>query len=275
MTTIPPRPPRKIAVQAERHALVTAVLLALVYFAGLQFVVLFLRDHAPNLPSFVYGLLLYALFVVVGIVLLTAFGWWREAGFVAPARWRHRGLWLPLALWLLIEIGGLIALSPHVELGALLTGNHLTSWGQFVFFTLILLVYTLLIAFTEETFFRGLALCALERYGWMNAALISSVLFGLAHLSNALVPYTPAELALRAVQAALFGFFFAAVRLRMRTIWPTLIVHALFDTTFTLVVGAFQPDVYSLPWSIVTQGVSLVFAAYGVYLIRRGERNGA
>jgi len=43
------------------------------------------------------------------------------------------------------------------------------------------LAFTLLVAFVEETFFRGIVLRMLLPYGWTPAWILSSVVFGLGH----------------------------------------------------------------------------------------------
>ncbi|MDF2977473.1 MAG: hypothetical protein K0S40_2201 [Actinomycetospora sp.] len=86
--------------------------------------------------------------------------------------------------------------------------------GSGVQVALFLVLGAVLVPFAEELFFRGLLFGALRRHGFLVAALVSSVLFGLAHgLSVALVG------------AALFGALTAVLYERSRSIWPAVAAH--------------------------------------------------
>ena len=70
--------------------------------------------------------------------------------------------------------------------------------------------------FAEEIFFRGFLLTALVRpFGVLRAALLSSAVFALAHLSlNAMVPIF------------FTGLLLAWLYLKSRSIWPPVMAHA-------------------------------------------------
>lgn len=101
----------------------------------------------------------------IAIALLSRLGWWRSSGY-KPLE-RNRDL---LLFWL--------ALVPAVI--NLLLGVHATSLSNIFLFLFI----ALLVGFVEESYFRGLALHALESEGPWRAAIISAVLFGLLHFLN-------------------------------------------------------------------------------------------
>ena len=81
----------------------------------------------------------------------------------------------------------------------------------------------------EELWFRGLVLKTLETWTPVRAALLSSGLFGLAHLSNIAFGADPAVTAAQVVGAACFGVGLAALRLRGMNIWPLIVLHAVGD----------------------------------------------
>jgi Type II CAAX prenyl endopeptidase Rce1-like len=60
-----------------------------------------------------------------------------------------------------------------------------------------------------------------------QAVLISSVLFGLAHLGNSALRGFSVIVALQAFGAAVRGIGFAALRLRTNTISPPILIHML------------------------------------------------
>jgi membrane protease YdiL (CAAX protease family) len=77
----------------------------------------------------------------------------------------------------------------------------------------------------EEIFFRGFVFAGLRQaYGWKRAAVISSALFALLHL-------TPAAF----MPIFLLGYIFAYLYHRSDSIWPATLMHVL---TNTLALGA-------------------------------------
>jgi len=77
----------------------------------------------------------------------------------------------------------------------------------------------------EELFFRGFVFGGLrQQYGWQRAALISSALFALLHLTpTAIIPIF------------ILGYIFAFLYHRSGSIWPAILMHVL---TNSLALGA-------------------------------------
>jgi|GEM_PF-4760370 len=246
-----------------RYPVIFAILLLLIYVGGIQIVAIFLKT-----PSFVDGLVIYTIFILLLVGFLSWSHLWHEFGFRPLKQWQQLKLLLLLLLFLVSSAGSTILLiHGQVTLATLVHGTGLPTGAYLLIYLPILLLYTAMIGFTEETIFRGLALHALLRFGWIRAALFSSLLFGLAHL-NMLVPYPPQILALRALDAFLFGFFFAAIRLQMKTIWPTILAHTLFDFSLTL-FSSLHPALYSLPGNSLRIIIELAFACVGIYLLQK------
>ena len=80
----------------------------------------------------------------------------------------------------------------------------------------------------EELFFRGFLYGGLEgRWGWLFAAVVSSLLFGLAHLSPyALVPFTAV------------GFLFAWSFRYTGSITSSIVAHAIVNTVSVAILWA-------------------------------------
>ncbi|WP_270299814.1 type II CAAX prenyl endopeptidase Rce1 family protein, partial [Eggerthella sinensis] len=84
----------------------------------------------------------------------------------------------------------------------------------------------------------------------LAAAAVSSVLFGALHVSlgdsaSAVGAVAVAQTILKPVQAALFGFFMAALYVAARNLWQLAAVHAAFNLAYTgplLLMGGFQPN---------------------------------
>lgn len=162
---------------------------------------------------------------------------WAQVGFTLRAEWRD--------LWLLILPGALVFLP-------LCRGfAGIEPWGS----AILALGYGLT-GFAEEGFFRGVLLAVLAPYGALRAVVISSVLFGLAHLSNMVIRGQPEIILVQAIGAACFGFGYAAVRLRINTLWPLIGLHALTD--LFLHIGALPLIAVAVVQDIVLLGLGVV-----------------
>lgn len=91
----------------------------------------------------------------------------------------------------------------------------------------------------EEVFFRGVLfealLAGIDKNALRISLALSCILFALFHLKDFAPDATLGTalnvlcLILKFTQAALFGFFMAAVYLRTKSLWPCIITHALAD----------------------------------------------
>lgn len=127
----------------------------------------------------------------------------------------------------------------------------------------------------EEVLFRGVLLDAIRRAVCgrtaLRAALVSSVVFGLAHLVN-LPRQGVGSTLVQIVYATLIGVFFAAVRIRSQSLIAVVVLHALLDWSFYLGSDVFEhaPGTQSaIGPAIVSVLVGLLLAAWGVRLLRR------
>lgn len=229
----------------DRHPVVGAPLLAIAFVALTTLGSFALSALVPGLPGYGQELSrsLVLVFVLAALVvaLLAALRFWGRAGFVGPARWRDLRLYLlPVAVLVLPLVGGIRPLAP-ATLGTLAAAYLAT-------------------ALYEESLFRGVILGLLRSTGAWRAVLLSSLLFGLAHLGNIVLRGDPVLIALQALGAATQGVGLAALRLRTNTIWPLLAIHAVHD--FVLQLGY-------LPIPLADAANSIIMLAYGIYLLRR------
>lgn len=95
----------------------------------------------------------------------------------------------------------------------------------------------------EETLFR-FAVLGILFYAWRNvkqrlplAIVTSALLFGLAHLSNAMLQHWDMTI-LQAVSAFALGLFFAVVYVYTGQLWLTMAMHGLLDWTSFVVTGS-------------------------------------
>lgn len=118
------------------------------------------------------------------------------------------------------------------------------------------------VAINEELYSRGLSLEIARPLGERNAAMLVALTFGIGHLQNFLLFGKPLDDTLfQVLTATVYGFCLAGARLRMHTIWPLVLAHALDDWTQINSPGK-APDW----WQITTM---VFFAAYGFWLTRQ------
>jgi len=147
-----------------RYPVIFAILLLLIYVGGIQVVAIFLKA-----PSFVDGLVIYTIFILLLVGFLSWSHLWHELGFRPLKQWQQLKLLLLLLLFLVSSAGSTIFLiHGQVTLTTLIHGTGLPTSAYLLIYLPILLLYTGMIGFTEETIFRGLALSALLHFGWIR-----------------------------------------------------------------------------------------------------------
>jgi membrane protease YdiL (CAAX protease family) len=198
----------------------------------------------------------WALAAMFALALLLASSRRREAGLCAPQPWKTLWLVWPPLLYALLML--LLAWAG--------------GWPQ-PRVLLIVACNAALVAISEELMFRAILLQGmLDRYAVWPAVLMSSALFGLAHLANGLATGDVSGALWQAVAATLQGVGYAAIRLRTRSVWPMVLVHGLWD--YALVTATLPnpaEDGASILPTIALLAV-LPLCLYGVYLLRPSQR---
>lgn len=153
---------------------------------------------------------------------------------------RGRGFWrslIPAAVILaLYTLAGLESL-------VLCVGSPLQRPVHILLFALCMAA----VGITEELTFRGLiAGMFYDKYGatpagvWLSV-MASSLLFGLAHLSNA-VGADLSGVLIQTVGAIALGMCLSALYFRCRNLWAVAAVHGFMDFCALLTSGVFQAD---------------------------------
>lgn len=228
----------------ERHpywfvAMLEIIVIAVYLLAGtIAFVADFSNQALAGLANSTLSLL------VIGA--LSALGWWRAVGFRQPTHLRDLLFFLPILLPVLINL--------TVGLDV----------PELVMFTQ-LLALALLIGFAEEAIFRGLMLNALKPRGLWQAAIMTSLLFGLSHSLNLLSGKSGFEILIQIGYALAVGFAFAALALKKGLLWPLIIVHALINFT-----GFIGKDTLPAFWDTLAGiAITFLFMSYGLFLMRQ------
>ncbi len=208
---------------------------------------------APSAPPFLVGTAVDGALAVAGLAIVAALGWFRTIGFVLARRGPGlRVLWIPVLV--------LVASAAF---------QHSFQLSGLAIFTALFV--TLLIALAEETLFRGVILQLLLPRGSTQAVLVSALLFGVMHLLNAAGANVGSVL-LQVGVAFGMGVTFAAVRLRIGTIAPLVILHAAFDfVSYAATNGQSGTTALSTTAVVFEVAVTVVMVAYGLFLIR-GKR---
>ncbi len=192
----------------------------------------------PDLGSTLVNL--GALLVPLGVVV--AFGWWRQAGLALPGP--NRSWWTlvpPLFFALSFAAGGL-------------SGSAAQFFGSAVLF--------LALGTNEELLYRGVIQHALGTLGAVRSVVWVGLLFGLQHaLTGIFFGRSLYEAGSMVVSSGASGAAYAAVRLRIGTIWPLAFLHGLEDFCNTRSPG-------DAPWWWYLSE-ALFFVFYAAWLLRR------
>jgi membrane protease YdiL (CAAX protease family) len=198
----------------------------------LQFALLYLIIQGIGLADMYYGFnvvygtpemtnVLLLVEIILGILVVyyvRRHASWQEVGY-GDIRWLHV-LWLvPLGIFAAVAD---IAFLARIDVSSL--------QGSMVFDIVVTAAVTLLVAFTEETMFRGILLQgALRRYGPFIAMAISAIFFALLHVLNVLGGMPLAELPNHFLANLIFGLLMAPLALLIGNLIPLILFHFLYD----------------------------------------------
>ena len=180
----------------------------------------------------VWGIPLAALFL-----LITYRGKWNQLGLVAPASWRAaRPVVIAVALLLILA-----------------AANGLPTTSVLLF----LVINSMAVGVSEELAFRGVVLRALlGSYPIRRAVLISALAFGAVHSLNALMTGEVVPALMQSGIAVGMGMWAASIRIRTGSLYPSILLHGLWDLALLIVISGIAGS----PISVVVSVLALVFA---------------
>lgn len=242
----------------RRHPLLAAILL-LLYFViasrifGYLFQFIIKDWHLSFVIKNIIGECFYAILAIIPLSLL---GWWRQIGFTRGIRRTDSALYI--APFIIIVLPSIL-------------GFPIVAGQSSIQIIVLALVASLLVGFTEESFFRGLLLQCTLPVGIWPAVLISSALFGLVHLSNILAGLGWNYVAGQALFAFGFGVLLCGLRLRTGSIWPGILFHAAkdFPGLILLTVNPRQVLSTSLNLALLSSGIYCVILLINAVVILR------
>ncbi len=138
-------------------------------------------------------------------------------------------------------------------------GIHIRfPWYEIILIT----VKALGIGFAEEILFRSFLFKSIMNKNTKAAVIISSIAFGLIHLTN-LFTVQPVFMTLsQVVYATALGFMFTAFLYRTNNIIPCIICHGLIDASATFAPEGLSVGQLSVGWVLI----SILSLSYGIYL---------
>ena len=96
-------------------------------------------------------------------------------------------------------------------------------------------ILNLMVGLSEELLFRGILFGALrQRHSLIMAIIISSFIFGFAHLPNLGLGQTVPLTLYQVSNAMILGALFCAITLQTNSIWPAVVLHMMWNTYIML-----------------------------------------
>jgi membrane protease YdiL (CAAX protease family) len=182
------------------------------------------NDVAYHWSTSIGGLIQYA--VILGILWLITIGLDRRSfwAFRRPTSWRRAAGIAVFILFTVFVVGGIVDkfANPEKEQGLIPQNWDPSKIAPFTAFAILVVVVAPIV---EELQFRGTGFALLERFGQTAAILLVGLAFGLVH---GLVGGFPVIF--------VFGCGLAFLRSRTKSIYPCMLLHALFNA-FGLLVG--------------------------------------
>jgi membrane protease YdiL (CAAX protease family) len=93
---------------------------------------------------------------------------------------------------------------------------------------ILLIIFTIIVGINEELYFRGIILNLFKNNG-VKAIIISSILFGLGHIINAIVNTNYLYIVLQIIFSFIVGIICAEIVIITKSIIPVIIFHTIHD----------------------------------------------
>lgn len=266
---------------AKKHPVLSSLLFILVSFAVLDGTSLLWGLALSFLPYvesdslyYLTEVVIYCLGLASALLLLHGFGLLAGTGF--GPKGLAKGIWVG-AFLLLVSVYDFWSYLMYLD------PNTFTqpSTAAIVF----CLLHVLLIGLLEETVFRGGVLRLLlqkwggSRRGILLSVLLSSLFFGLVHLTNWLYyPHMFWSTMSQIIYAFFAGVLFCAIYLRCGNLWAVSLLHAAFNAS--LVLSLFSEEAAVLEFTDIPPAGALYniitclpYLLLGLFLLRKVRPN--
>jgi membrane protease YdiL (CAAX protease family) len=257
---------KKFSAFATRHPLLFGFILILL-FSILSTFTWPITQTYPTPEGYEVGSTLAKLVIAACFLfILWRFGWLEAAGFISLG---HRRIWF---------LGIVLVVYKAILNVFAFTGSFKFSLPE-ASLPAAILFFTLATSLLEETMYRGLLLTAMvkawggSRRGLFAAAILSGLFWASLHFFNLLVRPFPL-VALQVLSMVMVGFFYTALVLSGRSIWPAVFIHWATNAAVNLQVSQIPNFTETTTvWGILFLA-NLLLVAVGVYLMMRLQITG-
>ncbi|KGE17684.1 type II CAAX prenyl endopeptidase Rce1 family protein [Paenibacillus wynnii] len=127
---------------------------------------------------------------------------------------------------------------------------------------ILILVFSILVGYTEESIFRGIIREKLLSKGPVFFIVFSSIFFGILHMANALNGSDPIHIVLQIINAFLIGLILALLIETTPNILPLIVFHFMFDALAQMTNTTIEDKEL-----LVVSILNILYLLYGGYLI--------
>ncbi|MBZ9607372.1 CPBP family intramembrane metalloprotease [Clostridium estertheticum] len=199
------------------------------------------------------------------------------SGNISKIEFHKKGIVTGVLLgWLIIANGVYGFVSSYVSFDK--SSISFPSMKKIILFTVVML----LVGILEEVLCRGVILNnMLNKWGYtktgiIKSVILSSLIFGVAHLVNLIVfPTLIMATVTQVIYNFLTGVLFASIYLRCKNIWAVVVLHAIYDwlamvsDIYHTVAAPGAPVDTSVVSGLITSMLYIPFALVGFFLLRK------
>ncbi|WP_438351102.1 CPBP family intramembrane glutamic endopeptidase [Paenibacillus sp. FA6] len=127
---------------------------------------------------------------------------------------------------------------------------------------ILILIFSLLVGYTEESIFRGIIREKLQFKGPVFYIVFSSIFFGILHMANALNGSDFIHILLQIINAFLIGLILALLIETTNNIIPLILFHFMFDA-----LAQMTSSVIVDKEVLVVSILNIIYLVYGSYLV--------
>ncbi|WP_035294366.1 CPBP family intramembrane glutamic endopeptidase [Clostridium sp. KNHs214] len=250
----------KIDFLKEKHTLVLCILIPAIYLTILK-CTNWIIPFSTKFKGYGLQLMAECIGIILSLIIMHLVG--KQYILKEKGTGILKGLFVGGFLVVICFLGTIFTLMNVIENG---DANKLLPLSQIAIFIATMIG----IGISEEFIFRGTILnLLLDKFnktprGIYASIIISSVIFGAAHMTNVFSGVSIKSSFIQAVGAAVLGALIATIYLRTRNIWVVVILHAFMDFSSLIGSGLFGTN------SVINQinSYSYVnFISYIIYLI--------
>jgi uncharacterized protein len=157
----------------------------------------------------------------------------------------------------------------------ILIENGVQSWGFAQ--NVVLVIAAVGVAVNEEVLFRGILLRGFLKWGPWVAIFVPSLLFALAHSTNAFVGGDVFFAVYQTIWTFAAGVTLSAMRLRNNSLYPVIALHIILDGIEYFSTGEYgiHSQAISPMWLQIFAFVNVLLACYSLFLFHRKNRRAA